>query len=678
MNIWLSYVAYPVTTAVYLERALRQLATVTTIGPRFPEELITTWKLENMKLPLYDQMIPTGFTPDMAEILSTTAADQQPDLYIWVESVGGHEPRNLAALRCPKVCCLIDSHLNLEHHLAWCQQFDYVFTAQREYVPALRQVNRNAYWLPLGCDPDVHGGKSKQKQYDIGFVGALAFNPRRQQLLDKLGAEVNLYRTRCFWHEMAEVFAASKIVFNTFARNDLNMRFFEALCSGSMLLSDMASGSGQSDLFRDGEEYVCYHDTTLIETAKFYLDNDELREQIAARGCRIVHNAHTYLHRMQDLLAVVSGAKAETCTAAELRERSLAGVEPLFGGARATYINVSEQSRSFVIPVLDYSPASEFNIRTLLHDLQQIKGDVIVVFNDPAVAEDMKGHPRVTRSAIMSENIGVARAWNVGISMATTPNVFILNADLHLEAVTVETMENGLDTLEKAACVGPQGSFVNYPLARDYLYFDKGSFHGPVEVDAVSGFLFAIKRELFGPGGLKFEEAFTPCYFEEWDLGLQIRQLGLKSWITQATAYTHHWSGSIAARREIGCLGRSETAGAILKRNRLLFFGKWREQAFKHPEVLGSRFVSYAQQFLFAALQADSTSTAAAAHQFAALAPELPQLQALAAFVLTRLGLPEEALAYLHFCKELHPGFQLELHLSGLSRDLLGNCLPKA
>jgi len=54
MNIMLSYVAYPVTTAVYLERALRQLATVTTIGPRFPEELITAWKLENMKLPLYD------------------------------------------------------------------------------------------------------------------------------------------------------------------------------------------------------------------------------------------------------------------------------------------------------------------------------------------------------------------------------------------------------------------------------------------------------------------------------------------------------------------------------------------------------------------------------------------------------------------------------------------------
>ncbi len=672
MNIWIGYVAYPVTTAVYLERALRQLATVTTIGPHFPEELITKWKLENMKLPLRDQMIPTTFTPDMAEILSAMPEAQQPDLYLWVESVGGHEPRNLSALRCPKACYLIDSHLNLEHHLAWCRQFDYVFTAQREYIPSFRQVNRNSYWLPLACDPDIHGGKSNRKQYDVGFVGALAFNPRRQQLLDKLGSEVNLYRARCFWHDMAEVFAASKIVFNTFARNDLNMRFFEALCSGSMLLSDLAYGSGQDELFRDGEEYARYHDSTLIETAKFYLDNDDLREQIAARGCRIVHNAHTYLHRMKDMLAVVSGSKPETCSATELRERSLVGVEPLFARKLATYINVSDQSRSFVIPVLDYSPASEFNISTLLQDLEQIPGDVIVVFNNPAVAEDLKGHPRITRSAVMSENIGVARAWNVGVSMATTPNVFILNADLHVEAAAIDTMENSLDTLEKAACVGPQGSFVNHALTRDYLYFDKGSFHEPVEVDAVSGFLFVVKRRLFGPGALKFEEAFTPCYFEEWDMGLQIRQLGMKSWITPTTAYTHHWSGSIAARREIECLGRSETAGEILKKNRLLFLAKWREQTLRHPEALNSRLTSYARQFLFASLQSGSATTSTAAHQFASLAPELPELQTLAAFVLTRLGLPEEAISYLRFCKELHPGFRFDGHLSALTRELLG------
>ncbi len=669
MKIWLSYVAYPVTTAVYLERALRQLAEVTTIGPRFPAELIEQWKLQNMKLPLYDQMIPTGFTPDMAAILAETPAAEQPDLYLWVESVGGHEPRNLSALRCPTACYLIDSHLNLEHHLNWAQQFDYVFTAQREYLPRFRQINPRSYWLPLGCDPEIHGGKARDKKYEVSFVGALAFNPRRQALLDKLGTGVNLYRDRCFWHEMAEVFAASKIVFNTFAHNDLNMRFFEALCSGSLLLSDMAFGSGQDELFRTGEEYACYHDATLIETARFYLENAELRELIAERGGTIAHNAHTYRHRMEDLLEVVGSGKQDTFSAAELRERSLAGVEPLFPGKRSPYIDISDQSRSFVIPVLDYSPASEFNIATLLQDLDGIPGDLLVVFNDAGVADQLKGHPRITRSATMSENVGVARAWNLGISMATTPAVCILNADLQLQPEAVDTMEQGLNRLDKAACVGPQGSFLNFDLTRDYLYFDKGSFSTPIEVDAVSGFLFAVNRNHFGPGGLKFEEAYTPCYFEEWDLGLQIKRLGLKSWIVPAGAYTHHWSGSIAARREIDFMGRSEAPQAILKRNRVLFLTKWRELARNQQceGILSSCLADYARQTLFARLKSNDPTAEAAAHQLAALAPERADLQLLAAFVLTRLGKQEDALPYLRAV----PAIAVESGLAELGRQLL-------
>lgn len=669
MNIWLAYVAYPVTTAVYLERALRHLANVTTIGPRFPEELIDQWKLQNMKLPLYDQMIPTGFTPDMATLIEQTPPTNHPDLYFWVESVGGHEPRNLSVLRCPKICYLIDSHLNLEHHLQWAKQFDYVFTAQREYVPAFRQVNPRSYWLPLGCDPEIHGGKPQIKKYDVGFVGALAFNPRRQALLDRLGTGVNLYRDRCFWHDMAEVFAASRIVFNTFARNDLNMRFFEALCSGSMLLSDMAVGSGQDELFRNGEEYACYHDSNLIETAQFYLENDQLREIIAQRGCKVVHNAHTYLHRMEDLLGVVDKGKQDTFSAAELRERSIANVEPLYVSKSAPHIDISSQSRSFVIPVLDYSPASEFNIRTLLADLEHIPGEVLVVFNNEQVATDLRHHPRITRCATMSENIGVARAWNLGISMATTPVVFILNADLHLQLDTIERMEQGLNTLDRAACVGPQGSFLNFGLTRDYLYFDKGSFNQPIHVDAVSGFLFAIQRRHFGPGKLKFEETYTPCYFEEWDLGLQIKRLGLKSWIIPTTSYTHHWSGSIAARREIDFLGKSESPYDILKRNRILFLTKWRNLACNElrEEILDSSLVDYARQTLFSLLRSSHPTTETVAHQLAALAPELSDLQTLAAFTLTRLGKPEDALPYLRS----NAGLSANTDTTKLFRDYL-------
>lgn len=581
-HVWLAYVNYPVTTAIYLKRALEQFCRVTTVGPPFPDELLDIWQLRDLPLPEPEpHHISTSFEPDMVQLLAETPTVDQPDLFLWVESVAGYFPEKLSELRCPKACFLIDSHLNnINWHLAWGKVFDFAFIAQREYVPLFRSQRINAHWLPLACDTELHGRQTFEKRHDVGFVGSTMFNDRRTALLDLLKNLCDLQVRRCYRQQMAEHFSASRIVFNNAVNNDLNMRVFEALCSGSLLLTDPAPNSGLEELFRDGEDLAIYRsDTLLPDKLRFYLDNSELAELIAARGHQLVLNAHTYTHRMEDLLAVIDGRSKTTLSAPELRERSTAGVSPPFSEYCTTAVNYSQNSRSFVIAVLDYSPASEFNILTLLNDLEKIPGDVLVVFNDEQVGAELRNHPRITRYAIMKENIGVARAWNVGMKMAATPVVFILNADLHLELKAVEAMENGLLTLEKAACVGPQGSFVNYQMARDYLYFDKGDSERPVAVDAISGFLFAVKREHFMPGGLAFEDAYTPCYFEEWDLGIQIRQMGLACWVVPTTAYTHHWSGSIAARREIGCMGRSETAADILRRNRILFLAKWQQYA---------------------------------------------------------------------------------------------------
>ena len=579
LHVWLAYVPYPVTTAVYLERALRKTCQVTSIGPLFPQNLIDSWHLQNLKLPFTGLNLITSFEPDMANQINQLAPEQHPDLYLWVESVGGYFPENINALGCPTACWLIDTHLNLSWHLKWAERFSYVFLAQREYVQQFRDKGINAHWLPLACDPEIHAPAHVQKQYDLSFVGSLSHNPRRQSLLKILDAEIGIHCERCWWDDMARVISESKITFNNAVKNDLNMRVFESLSIGTLLLTDRAPGSGLETLFHDGEDLAIYRsDDELLEVARFYLANPLLQEQIARRGRQIVHTAHTYGHRAEDLLAVTLQDKKTTWTAEELRSRSIAGLQPSFAVQQSRQIHLKESTRSFVIPVLDYSPASPYNITTLLGDLEGIPGDVIVIFNNPAVADELKTHPRITRSATMSENIGVARAWNVGISMATTPFVMILNADLHLEAPVIDAIEQGLTTLDRAACVGPQGSFVNYRLTRDFLYFGKDSFDEPTEVDAVSGFLFGIRREQFGAGGLKFEEAFTPCYFEEWDLGLQIQQMGFKSWIVPANSYDHHWGGSIGGLRTISCLGHEETAQKILQRNRQLFLNKWRDR----------------------------------------------------------------------------------------------------
>lgn len=593
-TVWLAYVAYPVTMAVYLERALRQACHTLTIGPRLPGEYIEQWQLQEMTLPLYDQDIPTSFSPDMSEIMGSIPRDRHPDLYLWVESVPGHYPVNLSVLACPKACYLIDSHLHLSQHLEWASSFDYVFIAQREYLSAFRNCGHNVFWLPLGCDPEIHRRYETTLQHEIGFVGSISEGSRRGRLLHRLAKSFDLKYKRCFWDDMARHFSASKLIFNDALKNDLNMRVFEAMSCGSLLLTDLARNSGQETFFRDGEEYALYRDGSIIDVARFYLENEELRCQIADRGQRLVHNAHTYGHRMEDLLAVALGGKKETFSAEQLREQSVAGVPPVDSDTRKSSF-IGRLGRSFVIPVLDMSPASDYNIVTLLDDLKDVSGDVIVIFNGPEVAEQLKEHPRITRHAVMKQNIGVARAWNLGLEIATTPTVFILNADLHVTSVAVETLEKGLWELPRAACVGPQGSFFDFSLARDHVYFDKGTLAAPLAVDAVSGFFFALKLEHFNDKLIRFENGFTPCYFEEWDLGLQIRQAGLASYVVPTTAYDHHWSGSIRALKEIRFFEEVEAPGDIMLRNRRMFLNKWRAIAARenNRELLESGFKAY-------------------------------------------------------------------------------------
>ena len=594
LHVWLACIAYPVSTAVYFERALRQCCRTTTIGPSLSQSLIDRLHQLNMTLPPNELDIYTVVNPDMGQIIADTDPADCPELYIWVETGGGYYPLNLDALPCPKVCYLVDSHLYLDFHLEWAKEFDIVFIAQREYLDVFRHQGSRVHWLPLGCDPEVHRRFDVPKIDSVGFVGGIKAGSRRENLLVTLNRQIPVHYERCYLDDMARLFSQSKMVFNEAVNNDLNMRVFEAMSTGSLLLTDMAQNSGQDELFRDGEDYAVYRDNCVCDVARFYLDNEDLREQIAARGQRLVHNAHTYAHRVEDLLAVALGGKPDTFTAKELRDRSLAGIPGIDADISACTC-ISSARRSFVIPVLDMSPASEYNILTLLKDLEEIEGDVIVVFNGQEVAEHMKEHPRITRYAIMKQNIGVARAWNLGLEIAVTPVVFILNADLHVGKAAIDALEQALLTLPDAACVGTQGSFTEYALARDYVYFDKGSFNRPIAVDAVSGFFFAIKLELFNNKIIRFENSFTPCYFEEWDLGLQVKRAGLKNYIIPVSDYDHHWSGTIRALREISYYERSETAGEILLKNRRIFFNKWRAIAARENDntIFESGFMDY-------------------------------------------------------------------------------------
>ena len=142
LNIWMSYVNFPITTAVYFERALRKQHNVITIGPNIPEQLISAWSLEDMKFPEKPLDIPTNFQPDIKEILQSIPRNQYPDLFLWIESVPGFFPQNIDALNCPTAGLLIDTHLNFPKHFEQSKHFDFNFIVHKQYLSEFHNRGR--------------------------------------------------------------------------------------------------------------------------------------------------------------------------------------------------------------------------------------------------------------------------------------------------------------------------------------------------------------------------------------------------------------------------------------------------------------------------------------------------------------------------------------------------------
>jgi len=305
LKVLLSYTSNPQTTAAYIEKAMRKICDVITYGPSISKETLIRWNLLAIEDKVKEHQIPF-IDGDLKKVFKQLPLGWKPDVFLYIDTGISYPLINLDAIKCIKSCYLIDTHLNLEKHIEIAKNFDVVFIAQKADVKRFKERGiKNVFWIPLACDPEIHGKKTNNKLYDIGFVGSLT-DPKRVELLDKLKRRFNLYYERCFLERMAEVFSQSKIVFNKSIKNDLNMRVFEAMASGSMLLTDEAKGSGLTEMFQDRKHLVIYRDEKeLFELADYYLRNDDEREKIAKQGMTKVLDRHTYAHRVQEMINII-------------------------------------------------------------------------------------------------------------------------------------------------------------------------------------------------------------------------------------------------------------------------------------------------------------------------------------------------------------------------------------
>jgi len=109
---------------------------------------------------------------------------------------------------------------------------------------------------------------------------------------------------------MAKIFSSSRVVFNRSVLNDVNMRVFEGLCSGSLLMTNALDDNGQAEMFADGVHLATYRSPEdLVERVRYFLDHPDEREKIATAGRAEAVRAHTYRHRAERILAKCLGAK---------------------------------------------------------------------------------------------------------------------------------------------------------------------------------------------------------------------------------------------------------------------------------------------------------------------------------------------------------------------------------
>jgi glycosyltransferase involved in cell wall biosynthesis len=268
----------PDTTGVYVRRALDELVDV------------------------------VHFQPDPAEDIPSSGFD----LYLSIDDDTEH--RLPDALR-PRAYWAIDTHRDFPARFQRAFACDFVFAAQRDGAERLRAAGiPAASWLPLGCDPQIHRRHDVPRQFDVSFVGHTCPGPR-DELLELIRRNFpNHFIGRAYFGEMARIYSASRVVFNRSIKNDVNMRVFEALACGSLLVTNDLTDNGQAELFQDGVHLATYREPDeLLEKIRYFLAHDEQRETIAAAGRAEVTARHTYRHRLEWLLAEVERQMGRTC-----------------------------------------------------------------------------------------------------------------------------------------------------------------------------------------------------------------------------------------------------------------------------------------------------------------------------------------------------------------------------
>ena len=270
----------------------------------------------------------------MNKKLLARVREWQPTVAVFSLYTDQFYPETIQALRnhTKTFCFFHDDTWRVDYTRDWARHFDFFSTPDLYGEKKYREIGlSNAIYFPFGCNEQVFRNLAVQKKYDVSFVGG--WHPYRQWLIERIRkAGINVKVVGYRWPNgevdqegMVRLFNESRINLNLSnsaswdgryltsspralinrVRSKKNIeqmkaRFFEVNGCRAFLLSYFVEGLGSC--YSIDKEIAVYADADdLVEKVKFYLEHEELREEIVEAGYRRTLKDHTFAQRFQSV-----------------------------------------------------------------------------------------------------------------------------------------------------------------------------------------------------------------------------------------------------------------------------------------------------------------------------------------------------------------------------------------
>lgn len=224
------------------------------------------------------------------------------------------KPKNISFKK--SAIWLIDTHLHFVRYFYMSLNYDYIYCAQKKAVEKFNKLGIRTKWLPLAYSNFHHTSSFHEKKHDLAFIGNPTWGIRKKTLEKISSAIKKSYIGNCDFRRIGEIYSSSYLVFNISINDDLNMRFFEGIASGSFLKTDLVQGLDEIIGF---DERYSYSRSSLKDLNTFI---DELKKNIEdikqgkvlidQNKLKLFLSRNSYCYRVEELLRDISDNKNST------------------------------------------------------------------------------------------------------------------------------------------------------------------------------------------------------------------------------------------------------------------------------------------------------------------------------------------------------------------------------